>query len=211
MIFLPNSLNSKLPPATAITALLNEWRQARSGKPITYIPVYYSTIDYKSLLKTIAGLINLVMSLCGTIFTFSLVSFYAGELLRYFLILSLTIISTTFSSSFSPWVYTKIKVKFSFLHGSFANFFQTTNSSKLISNVDMYFVVATRGLFSYDPAQSCKEIKDLGISNGDGEYWIDPGRTKSPFKAYCDMTTDGGKVWVAADIACVAGVERGRG
>ena len=75
----------------------------------------------------------------------------------------------------------------------------------------MYFVVATRGLFSYDPAQSCKEIKDLGISNGDGEYWIDPGRTKSPFKAYCDMTTDGGKVWVAAGIACVAGVERGRG
>ena len=55
----------------------------------------------------------------------------------------------------------------------------------MISNVDIYFVVATR---------SCKEIKDLGISNGDGEYWIDPGRTKSPFKAYCDMTTDGGMV-----------------
>ncbi|CAH3179854.1 unnamed protein product [Porites lobata] len=51
---------------------------------------------------------------------------------------------------------------------------------------------ASRGLVSYDPAQSCKEIKDLGISNGDGKYWIDPGRTKRPFKAYCDMTTDGG-------------------
>ena len=59
----------------------------------------------------------------------------------------------------------------------------------MISNVDIYFVVATR---------SCKEIKDLGISNGDGEYWIDPGRTKSPFKAYCDMTTDGGMVCVEA-------------
>ena len=92
-------------------------------------------------------------------------------------------------------------MKFSFLHRSFANFFQTTNFSKLISNVDIYFVVATRGLFSYDPAQSCKEIKDLGISNGDGEYWIDPGRTKSPFKAYCDMTTDGGKVVVEADTS----------
>ena len=64
----------------------------------------------------------------------------------------------------------------------------------------LIFVVATRGLFSYDPAQSCKEIKDLGTSiNGDGEYWIDPGRTKNPFKAYCDMTTDGGKVLVEAD------------
>ncbi|CAH3148806.1 unnamed protein product [Porites evermanni] len=50
----------------------------------------------------------------------------------------------------------------------------------------------TRGIFPNDPAQSCKEIKDLGTSNGDGEYWIDPGRTNSPFKAYCDMTTDGG-------------------
>ena len=57
----------------------------------------------------------------------------------------------------------------------------------LMPNVDIYFVAATR-------AQSCKEIKDLGSSNGDGEYWIDPGKTKSPFKAYCDMTTDGGKV-----------------
>ena len=76
-------------------------------------------------------------------------------------------------------------MKFSFLHRGFANFFQTTNSLKLISNVDAYFVVATR---------SCKEIKDLGISNGDGEYWIDPGRTNRSFKAYCDMTTDGGMV-----------------
>ena len=63
------------------------------------------------------------------------------------------------------------------------------HSSQLISNVDIYFVVAIR---------SCKEIKDLGISNGDGEYWIDPGKTNSPFKAYCDMTTDGGMVLVEA-------------
>ena len=92
-------------------------------------------------------------------------------------------------------------MKFSFLHRSFENFFQTTNSSKLISNVDAYFVVATRGLVYDDPAQSCKEIKDLGTSNGDGEYWIDPGRTKSAFKAYCDMTTDGGEVLVEADTS----------
>ena len=123
-------------------------------------------------------------------------------MLRYFLkLLSLAIYQPRFLLLFSPQVYTKIKVKFSFLQRNFANFFQTTNSSKLIFNVDVYFVVATRGLFSYDPAQSCKEIKDLGISNGDGEYWIDPGRTKSPFKAYCDMTTDGGKVLLEADTS----------
>ena len=58
----------------------------------------------------------------------------------------------------------------------------------------LLFVVATRGLIPNDPAQSCKEIKDLGISNGDGEYWIDPGRTNRSFKAYCDMTTDRGMV-----------------
>ena len=97
-----------------------------------------------------------------------------------------------------------MKVKFSFLQRNFANFFQTTNSSRLISDADvLIFVVATRGLISYDPAQSCKEIKDLGISNGDGEYWIDPGRTKSPLKAYCDMTTDGGRVLLEADTSFI--------
>ena len=61
-------------------------------------------------------------------------------------------------------------MKCSFFHRSLANVFQTRNSSKLISDVDvLIFVVATRGLFSYDPAQSCKEIKDLGTSNGNGE------------------------------------------
>ena len=75
---------------------MNEGKQDPGRR--LHIYLYISTIDYKSLLKTIVGLINLVMSLCGTIFTFSLVSFYAGELLRLFLILSLTIISTTFSS-----------------------------------------------------------------------------------------------------------------
>ena len=63
------------------------------------------------------------------------------------------------------------------------------HSSQLISNVDIYFVVAIR---------SRKDINDFGISNGDGEYWIDPGKTNSPFKAYCDMTTDGGMVLVEA-------------
>ena len=66
---------------------------------------------------------------------------------------------------------------------------------KTCPDVDvLLFVVATRGIFPNDPAQSCKEIKDLGTSNGDGKYWIDPGRTRRSFKAYCDMTTDGGKV-----------------
>ena len=61
-------------------------------------------------------------------------------------------------------------MKCSFVPRSLANVFQTRNSSKLISDVDvLIFVVATRGLFSYDPAQSCKEIKDLAISNADGE------------------------------------------
>ena len=32
------------------------------------------------------------------------------------------------------------------------------------------------------------------IFYGDGEYWIDPGRTENTFKAYCDMTTDRGMV-----------------
>jgi len=93
-------------------------------------------------------------------------------------------------------------VKCSFLHRSLANVFQTRNSSKLICDVGVWiFVIATLGLFSYDPAQSCKEIKDPGNSNGDGEYWIDPGRTNRPFKAYCDMTTDGGKVLVKGDTS----------
>ncbi|KAL9957131.1 hypothetical protein ACROYT_G038733 [Oculina patagonica] len=49
-----------------------------------------------------------------------------------------------------------------------------------------------RGLHSYQPADSCKDIRDSGDSKGDGEYWIDPEKSGNPLKVFCDMTTDGG-------------------
>ncbi|XP_020618435.1 uncharacterized protein LOC110056322 [Orbicella faveolata] len=49
-----------------------------------------------------------------------------------------------------------------------------------------------KGLYSNQPAHSCKDIRDSGDSKGDGEYWIDPEKSGNPFKVYCDMTTDGG-------------------
>ena len=62
------------------------------------------------------------------------------------------------------------------------------------SKRDFFFIlVKTRGWHSNDPAQSCKDIRDSGSSKGDGEYWIDPERSKKPLKVYCDMTTDGGE------------------
>ena len=57
------------------------------------------------------------------------------------------------------------------------------------------FAIATRGWYSHDPAFSCKDIRDLGSSKGDGEYWIDLGQKGNPLKVYCDMTTDSGIVW----------------
>ena len=56
------------------------------------------------------------------------------------------------------------------------------------------FVAAIKGLNSNQPGHSCKDILDSGTSRGDGEYWIDPGKIGNPFKVYCDMTTDGGKL-----------------
>ena len=50
-----------------------------------------------------------------------------------------------------------------------------------------------KGLFANQPARSGKDIRDLGDSKGDGEYWIDPENTGNPLKALSDMTTDGGK------------------
>ena len=48
MIFVPNSLNSKLPPATGITVLLlNEGKQDPGSRLHMYL--YISPIDYKSL------------------------------------------------------------------------------------------------------------------------------------------------------------------
>ncbi|KAL9957136.1 hypothetical protein ACROYT_G038738 [Oculina patagonica] len=49
-----------------------------------------------------------------------------------------------------------------------------------------------RGLYSHQPAHSCKDIRDSGDSKGDGEYWIDPEKSGNPLKVICDMTTDGG-------------------
>ena len=57
-----------------------------------------------------------------------------------------------------------------------------------------FFAVATLGWYSHDPAQSCKKIREFGSSKGDGEYWIDPGRSGNPLKVFCDMTTNGGEV-----------------
>ena len=56
------------------------------------------------------------------------------------------------------------------------------------------FFDVTKGIgWIYDhPALSCKNIRDLGDSKGDGEYWIDPAKNGKPLKVYCDMTTDGG-------------------
>ena len=54
------------------------------------------------------------------------------------------------------------------------------------------FVAVTLGLYSHDPAHSCKEIRDLGVSRKDGKYWIDPEKNGIPLNVYCDMTTDGG-------------------
>ncbi|KAL9957259.1 hypothetical protein ACROYT_G038873 [Oculina patagonica] len=51
---------------------------------------------------------------------------------------------------------------------------------------------SVRGLYSHQPADSCKDIRDSGSSKGDGEYWIDPEKSGDPLKVFCDMTTDGG-------------------
>ena len=40
---------------------------------------------------------------------------------------------------------------------------------------------------------SCKDIRDSGFFQKDGEYWIDPEKNGSSLKVFCDMTTDGGK------------------
>jgi len=58
----------------------------------------------------------------------------------------------------------------------------------------MSFFAAIKGLYSDQPAPSCKDIGDSVDSKGDGEFWIDPERSGNPLKVYCDMTTDGGKL-----------------
>ncbi|KAL9957484.1 hypothetical protein ACROYT_G039122 [Oculina patagonica] len=48
------------------------------------------------------------------------------------------------------------------------------------------------GWYYGHPGHSCKHIRDSGGSRGDGEYWIDPEKSKTPLKVFCDMTTDAG-------------------
>ena len=43
------------------------------------------------------------------------------------------------------------------------------------------------------PGHSCKDIRDSGYFQKDGEYWIDPEKNGGSSKVFCDMTTDGGK------------------
>ena len=50
------------------------------------------------------------------------------------------------------------------------------------------------GFFSSFPGHSCKDIRDSGDSEGDGEYWIDPKKDGNPLKVYCNMAADGGKI-----------------
>ena len=39
-------------------------------------------------------------------------------------------------------------------------------------------------------------IRNSGGSRGDGEYWIDPACSGNPLNAFCDMTNDGGMLWI---------------
>ena len=63
---------------------------------------------------------------------------------------------------------------------------------KLADTMFLRHHLAKKGSHPLLAGHSCKEMKDLGESRGDGEYWIDPGNTGQPFTVYCDMTTDGG-------------------
>ena len=60
----------------------------------------------------------------------------------------------------------------------------------------MFVLFQTVGWYSGQPGRSCKDIRDSGGSRGDGEYWIDPERSGNPLKVFCDMTTDGGMLWI---------------
>ena len=53
-------------------------------------------------------------------------------------------------------------------------------------------VAALLGSVPFKAAKSCQHIIQSGDSTGNGEYWVDPQGTGNSFKAFCDMTTDGG-------------------
>lgn len=59
---------------------------------------------------------------------------------------------------------------------------------------------STLGLYSSNPAHSCKEMHDLGLSRKNGRYWIDPEKNGNPLKVFCDMTTDGGGWLLVSEV-----------
>ena len=58
--------------------------------------------------------------------------------------------------------------------------------------VCIFLVAALLGSVPFKAAKSCQHIIQSGDSTGNGEYWVDPQGTGNSFKAFCDMTTDGG-------------------
>ena len=54
------------------------------------------------------------------------------------------------------------------------------------------FIAALLGSVPFRAANSCQHIIQSGDSTGSGEYWVDPQGNGNSFKAFCDMTTDGG-------------------
>ena len=49
------------------------------------------------------------------------------------------------------------------------------------------------GLKPETAGRSCKDIKNQTSTSEDKEYWINTNSSMEPFKAFCDMTTDGGR------------------
>ena len=77
------------------------------------------------------------------------------------------------------------------------NHFPSTSKEQEKSYLRRVLLLAViKGLYANQPGRSCKDIRDSEDSKGDGEYWIDPEKTGNPFKVYCDMTTDGGKLMI---------------
>ena len=54
------------------------------------------------------------------------------------------------------------------------------------------FIAALLGSVPFRAANSCQHIIQSEDSTGNGEYWVDPQGNGNSFKAFCDMTTDGG-------------------
>ena len=60
-------------------------------------------------------------------------------------------------------------------------------------DLSAYFLLQLySGQFPSRTAESCQHVIQNGDSTGKGECWIDPQSNGNPFKAFCEMTTDGG-------------------